>query len=434
MLVNRGHAVTLLEQSPRLGGVLHSSESNGLYLDLGCHLFTNTDPESTRFIFEILDGEYHSVSVEYASITRGELVDEISIPDFTGLSKEQKATILYEQASQRSAENQQEHTDLDARLRHRYGATVAEMLAPVVEKIGLAHPAELDPSTLQRTPLSRVRIYDDETAELLKQIPEFNEILAVPSQEDPMRFYPQAREYYPHKNFYPSNQGMRGFVTAATEYLEAKGVKILTECKITDLRSSQESVQVDLADSCCQEARQLIWTAGPENLAPMMDSESWDYAHNVPMVLYYFFVPEDSNVNYTYLHDFSPDSHVYRLSAPGFYGNQRNERGQSYICAEVPTTTDSDIWEQPGEYVDTIWKTAVEYDLIQGTDMRGVEIKQTPVSYPLYEAGARAAFDDLIQQINTELPAVDLLGLDKFSKVDIVHRLRELLDNEYTEQ
>jgi hypothetical protein len=71
----------------------------------------------------------------------------------------------------------------------------------------------------------------------------------------------------------------------------------------------------------------------------------------------------------------------------------------------------------------------VEYDLIQGTDMRGVEIKQTPVSYPLYEAGARAAFDDLIQQINTELPAVDLLGLDKFSKVDIVHRLRELLDN-----
>lgn len=433
MLADRQQTVTLLEKSSRLGGVLNSPKSNGLYLDLGCHLFSNTDPETTRFLFKILEGEYHSVSVEYASVTSGKQIDGIGVPDFTSLAQEQKATILYEQAKHH-ARNQEADTDLDARLRHRYGATLAAMLAPVIEKIGLAQPAELDPSTLSRTPLNRIRIYDNETAKFLKEIPKFDEILAVPSQDDPMSFYPQAKEQYPHKNFYPSSQGMRGFVTAAKEYLDdSSSVEIVTSCEITELSSNQESVQVDF-DARKLEAENLIWTAGPKTLAPLLDGIQWDFSHDVPMVLYYFFLPSDSDINYTYLHDFSPDSHVYRLSAPGFYGNQTNADGQSYLCAEVPTTVGSDVWEQPGAYVDTIWEKVEAYGITDRSNLEGVEIKQTPVSYPLYKAGAQAAFEEMNKQINAQLPSVYLLGLNAYSKTDIVYRLREVLNDTCAER
>ena len=52
-----GHAVTLIEAAPVLGGVLHGLEWNGFHLDKGCHLFSNRDRSLTRAMLEIMDGQ-----------------------------------------------------------------------------------------------------------------------------------------------------------------------------------------------------------------------------------------------------------------------------------------------------------------------------------------------------------------------------------------
>jgi protoporphyrinogen oxidase len=238
------------------------------------------------------------------------MVEGLAIPDFTDLSEEQKAKILYQQATQ-LASDETEYANLSTYLENRYGQTVSEILTPIVQKIAVADPTELDESTFQRTPINRIRVFDDQLGELLKQIPEFDDVLAVPSQEDPLRFYPEAEKQYPHKNYYPSENGMRGFVMAAADYIKDRGVEIVKNCEITDLRSANGSIRVGFEDSPEIETGNVVWTAGPDALAPLLEGGiSWEYTHDVPMVLYYFFVPAQSDVDHTYIHDFRSDSTV----------------------------------------------------------------------------------------------------------------------------
>jgi protoporphyrinogen oxidase len=277
-------------------------------------------------------------------------------------------------------------------------------------------------------PLGRLRLFDDERAELLKRIPDFDHVLAVPSTENPMRFYPDAKEEYPHKNYYPSSGGMHGFVSAIEDYLKCHNVSIRREREVSSIRSESGRVQVELDDSERIEADELLWAADFEDIGELLDDErSWQVTRDVPMVLYYFFLPATTNVQYTYLHDFSKSSPIYRLSSPGFYGKQANDAGESYICAEVPTSMDSAVWNDPQQYVEEIWGDVLEYGMIDIEESLDTHVMQTPVSYPMYSVGARSTYEELSRHLGRELPGVHVLDLDAFSKLDIVRNVRSLL-------
>ena len=62
LLARQGHEITLIEPGRHCGGVLRSFEWDGLYCDLGCHLFDNTDKEHTSVFLEMGGGAdcFHS--------------------------------------------------------------------------------------------------------------------------------------------------------------------------------------------------------------------------------------------------------------------------------------------------------------------------------------------------------------------------------------
>ena len=54
--MEEGHHVTLIESSKHCGGVLRSVNWDGLFCDLGCHLFDNTNSDLVDVVVRMAGG------------------------------------------------------------------------------------------------------------------------------------------------------------------------------------------------------------------------------------------------------------------------------------------------------------------------------------------------------------------------------------------
>ena len=419
-LVQRGQNVTLIEKSSFLGGVLNSMPQEGLFLDLGCHLFTNSDSEITNFFLDILDGHYHPVPVSYSSIQGGHKADGLAVPDFThldGVLKSKAVLEIIEAAAIDHVDNIDNVADL---VRTRFGFEIGNFINACIHKITTHDPANLDREMLYRLPLSRIRLLDNDTSMMLKKILVLDERLAVPSQNNPFRFSHGLETSHIPKNFYPSFHGTRGFCEMANKYLAAHGVTILTGHSVAAIRRQRKSLSVLLENHDSYNAEHVILASEPGIHSQITEGRNIfrDYLKNVPLVLFYFLIPADSDVRYTYLHDFSVDQLVYRLSSPGFYGKQCNHEGLSYLLVEVPTKVGSNIWNNPKEYERKVWNYVKCTGISQNEHPVKIIIKKTPVSYPVFGKSFRKSFSQYQQKIQKNFPDVILANPYSYAKVD----------------
>lgn len=380
LLARAGHVVTLVECKKGLGGVSSGMDWQGFSLDFGCHLFGNESDESTQVLLDLLGGEAVPVDVRFASIMNHQRTEGFELPGLDSFGKDVSARILLELFEANLATHAPP-ADLQQLLEQRYGSTATSLLNRALHKVFRVDAHELAPEAINATTFGRIKAVGDDVARLLKKVPALDARLAAGSQDDPMRYYRERVKLYPHRSFYPAQKGMRGFVSSATQRLEALGVRILVDTELESLDLAA-GVRLGTTKHGVLEGDALLWTMGLGRLEPLLGSASEIAActRNVPMVLYYFAIPKTGETGYSYVNSFDAEDLVFRASVPGAYGRQNCPDGQSYVCCEVPTELDRDEWKEPERFVDQVWSEVLRFGVARGQPLAH-RVQKTPVSY-----------------------------------------------------
>ena len=424
-LAKAGCAVTLVERAPYLGGVMYSDEWNGFYLDKGCHLFDNENDEITDIMHEIMDGDVIRIQVKYASVTEGTKSNGIAVPDYKVLDRATQAQILFEVVEAATASSIEGFTLADL-LRHRYGHTLAERLSSAARKMFHIDPSELDPVAFSSTAFRRVRIVPDKLSLLLKESPALDERIAASSQDEPLKFYRHQATRYPHRNFYPHGKGMRSFCEKALSHLQPLGVNVVFGETVEGISNHEAGQKLVLSNGQILEADRVLWAMDAGVLAQIVFDRNplQDLVHGVPMVVYYFKCPEEQVGDYTYIHDFSEDTLIFRASTPGVYGQQVDADGMTYVCFEVPTKMGSPEWNDPDAYLNAVWQEALSLDIVRGEQPKEHKVLRAPVSYRVAKKGFAVARDELMARLQDFSERIFVAEQTAFSKVDIVATLK----------
>ena len=80
-----GNEVTIVEPAPFFGGLMHSLEINGFYVDKGVHVFDSIPQGLADIVEEIMQGQIHKIDFVSASAFNGKVTDIYSLPDLNSL-------------------------------------------------------------------------------------------------------------------------------------------------------------------------------------------------------------------------------------------------------------------------------------------------------------------------------------------------------------
>lgn len=376
LLAEQGHAVTVLSRAP-LGGIAGGIGWRDFSLDLGCHIFGNSDDRTTEVLLALLDNDVIPVHMRFASQFGGERLEGFEIPNLAAVAD--SAQMVLEIARAASMEHEPART-LEELLVQRFGPTAAAAAAAAFEKIYRTAPSNVAPEAIAATCFKRIRVVEDEAAHILKQSSALDAVIAAGSQEDPMQFYRDC-ERAPYRAFYPAKNGMAGFVASAKRVLGAMGVSFAVGDAIEEVQlgarvSVRTSKRVHTADSC-------IWTAGMGALEKtLVGTRTLEgTSHGVPMALFYYDIDCAQSGPYSYVNNFDSEKLVFRAALPGSYGQGSNcPDGRAYLCCEVPTERDSAVFAHPDDFAATVWDEACALGVVSGS-YEHFRTLTTPVSY-----------------------------------------------------
>ncbi len=426
LLAKQGCKVTLIDRSKKIGGVLHSEEWKGFFLDKGCHLFDNDQDEATELLLEIMDGEVSPVDVKYASFVEGKKTDGVSIPNLESYPEEITKNILWETLHLSTQTEKKQTLNLYEELVNHHGETATAILEKFTHKTHLISSKELDSEAFKLMPYKRIKFLSNEAGKILKESALLDDKIAISSQYNPLAFYQGEKEIYPYRNFYPKTEGLKGFCTKALEKLEKLGVSILLENNVEKIDTQNNKVQIKTDKKNQIEGDYMFWTGSQEVLADVFQIKSSlkELVFAVPMILYYFVVDKKYVSNYTYIHNFEADTHIFRASIPTNY--IKNDSSKVYICCEVPSKKDSAIWNNEKEYTDTIWQELKKMELVdKKASFEDNLVFKTPVSYKVPKIG----YTQELEKVLAQIPQENIFGLShwEFSKNNIIRTLNQTM-------
>ena len=436
ILAEKEKSIAILDRADGLGGVLRGKEHNNLILDFGCHVFNNDKSDVTAIMRGIMKDAHHPIFIEYAAVTEGHKREELAIPDFTFWPKEKQIGAFYEALCNaiKREKGCNDFDNLQEWMNNGFGEEAGKIVGKIMEKASNYKASDLDQSAVYRTPLACVHLIDDDEMVLkLKQtFPELDKVMALPSQKDEMRFYREAQKDFEYRTFYPSNNGMRGFGECAEKYLSERDVDFLLGRSIKSVKNAPTSgVIVTLDNDEEIQVGNLVWTLDVGFLSSLLFQENplENHALKVPMTLFYYFVDYDEKPAYDYIHDFRSDTTAYRMSAPGFYGKQVNDKNQSYYCVEVPSSTDSDVWKNSEKYYDKVWEQMIQVGLVKKGKPQESFHLNSPMSYPMMRKGYKPFYNQIVSRVEKEFPAVVNVNMNAYTKNEMVEVIRSKMQD-----
>lgn len=419
-LRRRGAAVTLIEGSRALGGVLRGADWDGRPADLGCQMFTAGAPRLAQMLHEVLQGAVKSIEVQYATMTPAGRVDGVAVLDLTALADRPAAAAELIAAAARADEA--DATDLRERLLRRYGRTAGLAVIAAAERCARAPAQSLDPGALDSMPLGRIRLLPTAEALPLKADPRIDRCLAVPAADRPTATNRLAD--------YPRQGGTRAFADGLRPWLEQQGVEVLTGAVVAKL--APEGGLLTLADGRELPLEQLWWTTAPEVLAGLLGDEAPPLAgHPVPLVVHDFAVPVNLIEPFTYIHDLRPGQRVYRASTPGLYGGILNQHGEAQVCAEVPTGLHEPAWTEAhsAEEAARVWEELREMGLVKGALPERRRTLRAPDSLRYPRRGAAASFDAFAARLAERNPWVCAWSQRTYAKATLLDEAEALAES-----
>lgn len=393
-LADRGYKVVLIESGKNLGGIHFSIPWDGFQLDLGCHVFSNENDQTTKLLFDLLGQAPSGVTPVVKSVYQNKHSDGLEYPDFTSMPNKLHADYLFNLMNH-VAHCQDEvlaepslDTSLESFFQNRYGEQVTRLLEDALKKILRTDLKNISSSAFSAIPAKRVSLAEPLLAGLLKQMPYLDELILNPSPDDPMRYMRKNVKNYDHRSFYPVKGGMGAFSKNAKQHLIDIGVQIKIESTISKIESNSNGLTLQLSDSENIECTDLFWTSGAQTLANVigLDIDVSTNIHNIPMVLFYFDVPIDDVGPYTWVQDFDDNHLIYRASPPSMFGQGTAPKNRAYVLAEVLTDIDSDIYLNAEAYTNKVWDEMVELGVCSGALPEHRKIMKTPVSYKFPKA------------------------------------------------
>ena len=430
LLRRQGFRVTLVERETHLGGLLYSSEWEGLHIDKGAHLFDNIDDRHTDLVFDIMDEDIVPVDVRYASVMDSGKVDGVSIPDFCDMPASQQEKAVFDLIAAAGTEHQPPNT-LKELFQQMFGDTLADKLDGPTRKMLRKAPEEISPEALASTPFARLRFLPDAMTDVLKTSPLLDDRLAIPAGDDPMRPYRGAANRYEHRNFYPARHGMRGFCEHAERYLADIGVELRLGQPLTAVDPDGDGVRLTLDGGEAISAERILWALPSVGLAMIRYGENplKGWAQPVPMLIYYYLTHEDNIGPYAYMHDFSTDHLLFRPSAIGRFGGARRDDGMTYVCFEAPTDLDSPEWAAPDALADRLWQEGSELDFVTGARPDVWKAVPVPVTYMVPKPGFNRQQDAMMARLDDDFGR-SLCALDQhaFAKKDIHDAIDHILN------
>jgi protoporphyrinogen oxidase len=436
-LSDQGAEVTLIEQGKKLGGIHFSIPWDGFQLDLGCHLFSNEDDRTTQLIFDLLGEKPVAISPVVKSIYHGKPTVGIEYPDFTSLPSEQVAKCLLDLLEHTAANKSlilakpALELNLESFLTQRYGTEMAHAIDQSLQKMLLINSKELSSVAFSAIPARRVSLVNPELASLLKTVPLFDELILKSSADDPMRYVKDKASGFETRCFYPAHGGMGAFSISSRQHLADIGVRIKTETAINKLeRLGSDKFNLSLDNSENIKCDYIFWTSGSQTLSDSLglNIELSEHTHKVPMVLFYFDVPEDSIGPYSWVQNFDHDDLVYRASAPSTFGKGTAPEGRAYVTAEVTTQHDSDIYLNPETYVRRVWQEVVKSGVSDSEIPDHYKIIKTPTSYKFPKASFAHASSSLNAYLN-ECSGLYMLDEWIFGKSASVNEITAAIDS-----
>lgn len=416
--------VTIIEGSAHLGGILAGPSWRGFELDNGCHLFDYSHQQSQRFYREVTKNDVNPVHVRYASIGDYGREDGIAVPDFSRAPANIRAQLLasLDEAAILGA-SQSASQSCRAAVSARFGPVLAEALLPGIDKLcGRACDA-LAPEAFDIVSYAkRIRLGEDSAMAAWKaKGAQYDERLAI-----------KAQPTIESRNYYPKRGGMRAFCTQLKDYLEAKGVRILTETKVTSMQWSQGRVTINGDKNVT--AEKVYWSLPTASLAPVLGNlpDLRPNFHPVRVSFRAFLLNAADIHGVTYIHDYRSATPVFRSSCAGLYGQQIDEKGRSFVIAEYYDSLTAPTWNeaeltphaifeqlkkigQIGEnahYIDhTSWSLPTGLVLPKMGWLDAIEPLQTQlsatkdwlVSNPIVPRGKRLIFDEADDVLATHL-------------------------------
>lgn len=347
-LANAGCKVTLIEGAAHLGGILAGPSWHGFELDNGCHLFDFAHQHSAAFFREVTQGALIPVYVQYASIGDHGREDGIAVPDFSNAPAQTRAAYFASlEGAANSGASQSAPSNCSEAIAARFGPLLAEALIPGIDKLCGQASASLAPEAFDILSYAkRIRLGDDGTmAQLKSKGAHHDERLAI-----------KAKASVEPRNYYPKSGGMRAFCTQLKSYLEAKGVHILMDTKVTSLHQSGGKAMINNDRNIT--ADKVYWSLPSATLAPVLGVQSDLRAHFHPVrVNLLAFSVDAADINdVTYMHDYCGANPVFRSSCGGIYGQQVDAQGRAFVTAECYDSLIAPTWDEAEVTPDAIFE------------------------------------------------------------------------------
>ena len=361
LALKKGLTVALIDSSPDLGGFLNSFDWNGYVVDRGVQLFDSVPRELENIVTNDLGINVDQIDFTYGSVFDGITTPGFALPDFSNISRKDKSKILLE-LIETLEQPDADINNLDNFLCHRYGPTAASYYRASFKNIYRLPTQKADISALTQTAFHRIHFLNDKLSLELKKNPSLDMKLAARRV-----VIGKVDEFV---SFYPSSGGMRSIVTAFENKISDLGGVLQPKYDIADITGDDDSGYVIESSSPGVRrflSKKIVWCAPVSKLEEILLSRNIisKLEHGTPMVSCAFEVPSSAVNNFTYFHQFSANTLVYRSSAMGVYSNQIKADGKTFVTAECPTDKGTEFWNNPEKFMQDVWDELVSMELIK---------------------------------------------------------------------
>ena len=396
-LCNEGHSVTIIDSAPFFGGIMNSIVMGDFVVDKGVHFFNSMPPAMIDIVTEIMDGKVKPIGFWSRGVYGEKVTENFSLPNLESENELTKSKILNEllDLAAKNAPASEAH-DLQEYFNSNFGQTAGRIFGDIFEGIYHTKACDAEQRAVKQTSLHRVKFLDDAKMMVLKDNPWLNDHVAA--RREALGKIDDLTSVYPS-----DGNGMKGWCTKASAWLEAKGVRILLNTKITKITPSEKEITIS-SDQEDWGFDRVVWSNDEvDDFAKMLgkDSDVGTLLKGTPLVFYSVVTKAEQIREFTYHQNFDPSSAMFRAAAAGYYGNQIDANGNSFITVECTANLDSEIWRDPNTNIQKIWAECKRDNIVdQDAEMLDYKFVKIPTSYKIRLNGYQNRFESVCDWVS----------------------------------
>ena len=425
---NRNNEITIYEKSNFFGGISRSQNIFGFNVDMGVHMFDSVQKELYEIVFDVMEGNMHSIDFISQSAYKNNITDGYSLPDLSSESKFIREKITNEVISlgldpKLSKEKILNSDTLSELLLNRYGNTAGGIFSEIFQKVYSISSDECDCNALNKTSLGRLKHLDDEDMKVLKRNKYLDTILAARRKSIGI-----VDDYV---SGYPSDgKGMGGFCDRVLNLLINRNVEIKLGKDIKTEVNNEKIRVLEQENKISQEFDHLIWAA--DRLNPLLNdldiSINLDkYFYQTPMIFAVLVTDQKDIKDFTYMQNFSQNGITYRTSAAGIYSKQISPDKRSFLTAECPCSLDQFTCLDESIFIDKIWNEVKNLKIVsKNAELHNYKLIKVEKSFQVPLKGFSEKYEVVVKQLEHFKKLISVHSLKLFFRRELYQESKEL--------